>query len=82
MISAGKEFYARHKDTFYFPPKLVHAWITGDNVNHLIIENGFSGNIDLLSLDMDGMDYWIWKVIDCISPRVVVLEYMNVWGGK
>ena len=82
MIGTGRNFYARHKDTFYFPPKLVHAWITKDNVNRLIIENGFSGDIDLLSIDMDGMDYWIWKAIDCIQPRVVVVEYMNVWGPE
>ncbi len=40
---------------------------------------GFSGEIDLLSLDMDGMDYWVWKAIEGIRPRVVVLEYNSVW---
>lgn len=31
---------------------------------------------------MDGIDYWIWTAIDCIRPRVVVLEYNWVWGAE
>jgi hypothetical protein len=30
---------------------------------------------DLLSIDIDGNDYWVWKAINVISPRVVVIEY-------
>ena len=79
-IRRGKKFYSKCKDTCVWPPTLVHAWITAENVNELILSNGFVGDIDLLSLDMDGMDYWIWKAINCINPRVVVLEYQNIWG--
>ncbi|MGI9059866.1 MAG: hypothetical protein ACR2H5_14955 [Ktedonobacteraceae bacterium] len=79
-IRKGQQFYARCADTKYWPPKLVHAWVTAENVNSLLEENGYVGEIDLLSLDMDGVDYWVWKAIDRINPRVVVLEYNNVWG--
>jgi hypothetical protein len=53
----------------------VNAFITVDNINDLIKENGFEGEIDLLSIDIDGNDYWIWQAIKCIQPRVVVIEY-------
>ncbi len=76
----GKFFYSTCRDTFAFPPKLVHAWITMNNVNRIIRKNGFEEEIDLLSLDMDGVDYWIWKAIDCIKPRVVVVEHQCVLG--
>ena len=47
-----------------------------DNINKLISENGkINGEIDLLSIDIDGNDYWIWEKINCINPRVVVIEY-------
>ena len=33
------------------------------------------------SLDLDGMDYWIWNAIRTINPRVVVAEIQSVWRG-
>jgi hypothetical protein len=81
-IQAGKAFYEQHKDTNWLRPELVHAWITAENVNELILDNGVAGEIDLLSLDLDGVDYWIWKAIDCIRPRVVVVEYNWLWGAE
>src|SRR6188472_3123122 len=53
----------------------VHSWVTRDNVNDLIASHGFSGEVDLFSLDLDGVDYWIWEAITVCSPRVVILEY-------
>lgn len=79
-IAHGKRFYARCRDTFFYPPELVQAWITAENINDLVSNYDFVGDIDLLSLDLDGMDFWIWKALTCIRPRVVVLEYSNRWG--
>jgi len=79
-IAEGVEFYRTSKDTFLYPPRLTQAWITAENVNDLIHASGASGEIDLLSLDIDGMDYWVWKAIDCIQPRVVVCETHNIIG--
>jgi len=79
-IRRARAFYTRSKDTWMWPPTIAEAWVTVDNVNDLIRKHGFEGEIDLLSLDMDGVDYWIWKAIDCINPRVVVLEYQSLWG--
>ena len=33
-------------------------------------------------MDLDGVDYWIWKAIQCISARVVVLEFNNLCGAE
>ena len=85
LIKQGKLFFEKPTGAHRLrrlPPTLVHAWITTENVNNLISENGFSDEIDLLSLDMDGVDYWIWKAIKCVSPRVVVLEYNNRWKAN
>jgi hypothetical protein len=56
------------------------AFITKDNINDLLTGNGMSGDIGLLSIDVDGNDYWVWKEIDVISPRIVVLEYNSRFG--
>lgn len=78
-IRRADAFYATRRETRTYPPTLVHSWITRDNVNDLIRRHGFDGEIDLLSLDLDGVDYWIWRAIDCVQPRVVVLEFNNLW---
>jgi|TARA_A200000113_G_scaffold218954_1_gene227117 hypothetical protein len=56
------------------------AFITKDNINQLITKNGINGDIGILSVDIDGNDYWIWKAIDCISPRIVICEYNSHFG--
>ena len=53
-----------------------------DNVNKLLEENSFSGEVDLLSIDMDGVDYWIWDAINIINPRAVVVEYADIIGPE
>ena len=82
LVERGRAFYAGLGDTFCFPPKLVNAWITRENINGLIREQGFDGEIDLLSLDIDGNDYWIWEAIDVVRPRVVVAEIQCIWGSE
>lgn len=77
---AAKAFYSKNSNSMYWPPTITNEWITRDNVNEIIKSAGFQGEIDLLSLDIDGNDYWIWKAIDVINPRVVVLEYNHLAG--
>jgi hypothetical protein len=79
-IATGKAFYRRCRDTFMCIPKLVHAWITPYNINDILRYQGFTGEIDLLSLDLDSNDYWIWKALEVVQPRVIILEYQNAWG--
>ena len=57
-----------------------HAFIDRDNVNQLIESGGLTGQIGLLSVDIDGNDYWIWQAINCIKPAIVVIEYNAVFG--
>ena len=56
------------------------AFVTRDNINDLIGEEGFRGDIGLLSVDIDGNDYWVWQAIDVVQPRIVVAEYNSLWG--
>lgn len=54
---------------------LQQSMVTAENINRLIENAGLKGEIDLLSIDIDFNDYWIWKAVDVVSPRVVVIEY-------
>jgi hypothetical protein len=73
-VLRGKRFFHDWPDTALFPPKFCQAWITAENVNQLLRDNMFVGEIDLLSLDIDGNDYWIWKAIEAVRPRLCILE--------
>lgn len=55
--------------------KVKNEFITKENVNSLFEEAGFTGEIDLLSIDIDGNDLYIWEAITTIRPRVVITEY-------
>ena len=57
-----------------------HSFITSGNINRLINEFTDCQDIGLLSIDIDGNDYWIWAAIDVIKPRIVICEYNSVFG--
>lgn len=63
------------------PLHLIHAWITKENVNHLLRQNGAIGEIDLFSLDMDGNDYYIWEELTDITVRLCICEIHNIILG-
>jgi hypothetical protein len=56
------------------------TWITRENINTLLHDSGFGEDVGLLSIDIDGNDYWIWEAIQSIRPRIVVVEYNSLFG--
>ena len=70
------EIYWRHN------LKAEQSFITRENINDLICRNGVTGEIGVLSIDIDGNDYWVWEAIDTIVPSVVVIEYNARFGPE
>ncbi len=60
----------------------IVAFIDRDNVNDLFIRHGFTGEIGLLSIDIDGNDYWVWERIEVLNPMIVVAEYNSSFGAQ
>jgi len=56
------------------------AFIDRENVNDLIASSGICGEIGLLSIDVDGNDYWVWQATDVVNPVIVVCEYNALFG--
>ncbi|HUR12751.1 MAG TPA: hypothetical protein VM012_15350 [Flavitalea sp.] len=56
------------------------AFITRENINELIGKVNFEKEVGLLSIDIDGNDYWVWKEINGINPVIVIAEYNSVFG--
>ena len=68
-IKRGIKFFGKYPHPWFYQPTFVCAKVTRENVNDLIRENGFNGDVGLLSIDIDGNDYWIWDAIDVINPK-------------
>jgi hypothetical protein len=60
--------------------KIQNEFIHAENIESLFKKNGVPADLDLLSIDIDGNDYWVWKAITNYSPRVVCIEYNAAFG--
>ncbi len=72
---AGSPLLWRHDLT------AVTARVEPGSVNGLLREHGFDSDLGLLSIDVDGSDYWIWEAVEA-EPLIVVVEYNSVFGAK
>src|SRR5207247_4732381 len=55
------------------------AFVTRDNINAKIVAAGRSGDMGLLSVDIDGNDYWVLEAIEVVSPRILIVEYNSTF---
>lgn len=55
----------------------VCAFVSGTNLDSLILDNGFPEDLDLLSIDVDSIDYEIWKGLEKVRPKIVIIEPSN-----
>lgn len=72
----NSDLYWRHDLT------ALCRWIDRDNINSILKEGGFGGEIGLLSIDIDGNDYWVWERIEMVNPVIVIAEYNSVFGAR
>ena len=55
-------------------PGVEQQLVTAENIAPLLSEKGVPHEFDLLLIDIDGIDYWVWKAIQQ-RPRAVIVEY-------
>ncbi|MHA4808698.1 hypothetical protein ACX0G9_11360 [Flavitalea flava] len=84
LVIDGNELNIRFikNDFIYWKYDLtaLHSFITRENIDGLITSYTECRDIGLLSVDIDGNDYWVWEAIESISPRIVVCEYNSAFG--
>lgn len=66
----------------FYDVQAISSFITKDNINSLIAKTGFKKEIGLLSIDIDGNDYWVWQAISEIEPVIIICEYNSLFGFK
>ncbi len=87
----GYIFEASQKDVskiksqrIYWQHKIqaIQTFVNKENINQLIDKNINEKNIGLMSIDIDGNDYWIIKEIKNLSPSIIVCEFNSIFGDK
>lgn len=79
---AHREFVARRGLDWRHTLDARTAFVTRESIDGLLAGAGLRGDIGLLSVDIDGNDYWVWEAVAAVSPRLVVIEYNSDLGGE
>lgn len=81
FVERARRFYAARPEA---APRvrIAEAWITPENVDAVFRAHGVSGDVDLVSIDIDGNDYWVWRALEAARPRVIAIEYNASLGPE
>ena len=55
--------------------QVEYKFVTPENFERILGQGKIPHEFDLLSIDIDYNDYWVWKALTNYRPRVVVIEY-------
>ena len=61
---------------------IIETAVTSENILHILNSNKFDNNLDVFSLDVDGIDYWILEVLPEKLSKIVILEYNPTFGSN
>jgi len=78
IIDSSKKYidYIKKQNYYWkYNLKVINKFVSKENINSILKENNFVGDIGILSIDIDGNDYWIWDSIEIINPDIVIIEY-------
>jgi hypothetical protein len=78
-VAEARSWFEAHPQ-LPWPPFFVPTWVDPDTIDELFTAQGLVGDVDLLLIDIDGVDLWLWDELTVLRPRVVVVEYSHFWG--
>lgn len=71
----------RHDWFWKYDLRTKCAFVTRDNVNAVLEESGFDRDLGILSVDVDGVDYWLLEALTAYSPRILIVEFNSLFGS-
>jgi hypothetical protein len=85
VIDASSSNIANLKNSYFYwkyQIDAVDAFVTKDNINDLLAKSCFDEDVGILSIDIDGNDYFILEAINTVRPRILICEYNAVFGAR
>ncbi len=65
---------------FKHPLQTKCSFITKDNICSLLEESGFPKDLGILSVDIDGIDYFVFESLEAWKPAIYIFEYNSLFG--
>jgi len=83
IIDKDRQINFVKKRNFYWQNsiQICNRTVSPENINKILEDHNFLKNFDLLSLDVDGLDYWILSELDLQSTSVLIIEYNPIFGS-
>jgi hypothetical protein len=78
--TARRRFAARPETAATVTVEQAH--VTRENIDAILARHGVGKELDLLSIDIDGNDLWVWEAVNGVRPRIVVVEYNATFGPR
>ena len=100
LMEGSSELVRRMQETYKNNEKVtaIHQWVYPGNIEILMETHGIPHDLDLISIDIDSNDYYVWRAITSFRPKVVLIEFngsyappakmvveyhpMNYWDGS
>jgi hypothetical protein len=69
---------------FYWKHHLdaVDRFITKENIESILATSGFNEDLGLMSIDLDGNDFFIFEAINNYKPRILICEFNPIFGAN
>ncbi len=82
LIEGGEKLGTELVQNYKGHPKVkaIKSFVTVENIESLFTQASVPRDFDFLLIDIDGIDYWIWKAITAYRPKVVCIEFNSGMG--
>lgn len=76
-IEGDAQYVKRLREVYRDAPQvqIANAFLTAENIAGILEKHGVPVEFDVLSIDVDGNDFWLWKALGRYGPKIVVVEY-------
>jgi len=83
VIDGSKRNISRLEKSYYYWKynlQSICAFVNKDNIDDLLDQSGFDHDLGVLSIDLDGVDYFILSSITRFKPRILICEFNPIFG--